>query len=268
LVIIDENPVLVFPITGYMKKYIVFQFLIACFFNLQAQDTYIVSSVKGTITDRFGKKIVVGEKLKPSDKLVFSSKTSTLILAHPILGRLVITPNSNKVVNAKNNLFSVLLKDLLPPPSAPVVTAALATPPSPEKRQAQADTPSKPKPFIALNKGNSLAQNESLSIYEMMLSANGEYKLAFRDNGNLCLYKHDTVLVWCTQTSNKMAQRLVLEADGNLLLYDDRYQTIWETNTKGRPKKAGYKLALEDNGELILYNVHGQPVWKNGVDKL
>lgn len=109
-----------------MKRYIFFSFLIACSLTVFGQgNIYVVSAVKGTVTNISGKKIAVGEKVKLTDQLVFTSTTSLLILVHPTFGRVVATPNSNKSITAKNNLFTVLLKDILPAEQKPIKMAAV-----------------------------------------------------------------------------------------------------------------------------------------------
>lgn len=119
-----------------MKKIICIYLLIAFSLTVKAQDNiYFVSAIKGTVTNAAGKKIVIGEKLHLSDKLLFTSEKAVLVLANQTFGRVVVTPgNSNKNIIPKNNIFTVLLKDILPSNQVAVKMAENSIPPKPKRQ--------------------------------------------------------------------------------------------------------------------------------------
>lgn len=94
-----------------MKKIILLLFWLAGFSATRAQENYYVTVVKGNIARADGAKITVGTKLALSDKLVFASKESLLILLHPSKGRFVISPAN--APPTKDNKFMLLVKDYL-----------------------------------------------------------------------------------------------------------------------------------------------------------
>ena len=74
-----------------------------------AQDNYFVTVVKGVVTKPDGTKIKSGAKIQLTDKLLFGTKESQLILLHPVKGRFIVFPG--KASATKDNSIAIMVKD-------------------------------------------------------------------------------------------------------------------------------------------------------------
>lgn len=100
--------------------------------------------------------------------------------------------------------------------------------------------------------GQSLYQNQFIK------SPDGRFKLKMQTDGNLVLYKNETIPLWNSHTQgNPGITHLDLQGDGNLVLYNDTYVPYWNSVTQYYPKSV---LVLQNDGNLVLY-YNNVPVW-------
>ncbi|GAB6899762.1 S8 family peptidase [Kineosporia succinea] len=78
-------------------------------------------------------------------------------------------------------------------------------------------------------------------------SPNGQYSLAFRDNGNLTVTQTGKGVIWSTGAKN--ADWLTLNKAGNLTLVNSNGTTAWTSKTSGR---GANRLRLVSTGKLEL----------------
>lgn len=95
-----------------------------------------------------------------------------------------------------------------------------------------------------LNPGQSLAPGQYIR------SLDRRYALLLQGDGNLVLYGPAYHSLWATDSSESLADRLVMQTDGNLVLYRGS-QAIWTTQTNGVPEAF---LQLQDDGNLVIYS--------------
>lgn len=108
---------------------------------------------------------------------------------------------------------------------------------------------------------SSIQYEQTIRKNEYLLSANGKYKLLLTEKGNLILYDKDGHITWASNTEDKGATELRMQADGNLVLYKkERKDPVWATGTNG-PEKWGSRLVLENYGHLVLYDKDGHIAW-------
>lgn len=94
-----------------MKRSLLLFLLQLSFFIALAQDSYFVTVVKGKVTRADGTKLATGNKLLLTDKLIFDSRESLVILLHPSKGRFMISPA--KAPASASNQFTLFIKDYL-----------------------------------------------------------------------------------------------------------------------------------------------------------
>ena len=91
----------------------------------------------------------------------------------------------------------------------------------------------------------------------ILRSANGNYKLIYQGDGNLCLYNKANAPIWATMTNGKPSTQFELRADGNLVIFNDR-TPIWAANCAD---KGGSYVVLQDDGNLCVYTQDNKPIW-------
>lgn len=114
------------------------------------------------------------------------------------------------------------------------------------------------------------AQNdEYLEQNQVISSKNGNYRMIFQQDGNLCVYKFSQggsdcwKFLWCSNTSGKNAKRLRMQPDGNLVIYDSKQNFIWGTMTNGHPRAV---LKMQDDGNLVMYD-NNNPIWASNTNQ-
>ena len=95
---------------------------------------------------------------------------------------------------------------------------------------------------------------------EELTSFNNKYRLIMQTDGNLVLYKNNT-LVWNTGTNGKdtAPYKLVMQGDGNLVIYG-KTKAVWSTGTSGKGT-GPYKLVMQGDGNLVIYDKNGSAIW-------
>jgi hypothetical protein len=107
-----------------------------------------------------------------------------------------------------------------------------------------------PVPPDTLNKEEALYPGESLQ------SKNGQYRLDFQNDGNICVNKLMeggqgwTFGGWCTMSHNSKPNKLIMQGDGNLVAYKGN-SAKWASDTHG---KGGEKVVMQDDGNLVVYD--------------
>jgi hypothetical protein len=106
-----------------------------------------------------------------------------------------------------------------------------------------------------------LAADQTVQVYDGLMSPNGQNFLRVNPDGNLVLYRYFNNIPWASRTADK-AKQLIMQADGNLVLYNAANGPIWSSGTGGNP---GSKLVLQDDGNLVIYNGSNSPIWFTGT---
>lgn len=104
---------------------------------------------------------------------------------------------------------------------------------------------------------NNLQPNESLSLNEGLISANGRYQFLLQGDGNLVLTDRSNGQepIWNAGTNGKGANVAIMQGDGNFVIYDNSAPkpiAVWESNTAG---DGGAFLILQDDGNAVIYQV-------------
>lgn len=79
-----------------------------------------------------------------------------------------------------------------------------------------------------MNKGDTLHENEYLSLGQYLMNGKG-VKAILQKDGNFVIYKGEKAL-WASGTEGKFGTMLIMQKDGNLVLYnnvENRY--VWAT---------------------------------------
>jgi hypothetical protein len=101
-----------------------------------------------------------------------------------------------------------------------------------------------------------LDPGESLSPQQAITSANGQYHLVMREDGNVVLHGPADRALWTTGTGVP-GSRIVMHSDGNLVVYTPGNTAVWTSGTRGT-----LRLELQDDANLVLYTVSGHSaVW-------
>jgi len=109
--------------------------------------------------------------------------------------------------------------------------------------------------------GGVLDSGRYLSTDEMLVSANGQYRMVVQSDGNLVVYTKDYTPLWGSKTrsSTHPLSLHVQESDGNLVLYDAHMTPFWESDTRS---SGPTELIMQDDGNLVLYRVSDYtPLW-------
>jgi len=93
---------------------------------------------------------------------------------------------------------------------------------------------------------------------KMLLSPNGEYRLAMQNDGNLVIYSPRRA-IWATHTTHVGATDLIMQGGGNLVVYG-RGKTFWSSGTN---HKGASQLAMQSDGNLVIYDSHGHATWSS-----
>ena len=91
----------------------------------------------------------------------------------------------------------------------------------------------------------------------ILRSANGNYKLIYQGDGNLCLYNKVNAPIWATMTNGKASSTVIFNDDGSFLIYNGPTQ-VWSAQCHG---KGGKYLVLQDDGNLCVYTQDNKPIW-------
>jgi len=92
-------------------------------------------------------------------------------------------------------------------------------------------------------------------------SCDGRFELVMQADGNLVLYKSNTVL-WNSGTNGKKGYKAEMQGDGNLVVYDGEGTALWNSHTGGHP---GAGLDLQTDGNLVIY-AGSHAVWSSGTN--
>ncbi len=110
----------------------------------------------------------------------------------------------------------------------------------------------------------SLEPGEVLRPGEALVSSNGRTELAFQDDGDLVLYRDDT-MSWSSGTAGSGGGHLVMQTDGDLVmlsLYGPFPRPVWRSSSGGFP---GARLSVRDEGGAVLRR-SGEPIlWSAGL---
>ncbi len=107
---------------------------------------------------------------------------------------------------------------------------------------------------------NTLEKNETLFIYDYLISSNRMYKLVLQEDGNLVIYDIKGEVVWGSNTANGLIKKCIFQEDANLVLYDNNNVPYWASHTISDKQS---RVILEDDGKLTIY-LEEKAIWSNG----
>lgn len=110
-----------------------------------------------------------------------------------------------------------------------------------------------------------LSAGESLNPGEKLISSNGIFRLEYQKDGNLVVYRYESLL-WASGTDGKPIGQTRLQDDGNLVIYDRNDHPIWSINKYGTEFQ-GSKLIMQDDGNLVTYDKNGSSYWASGTNQ-
>lgn len=116
-------------------------------------------------------------------------------------------------------------------------------------------TPPGPTLHDRLLSGQGLLPGDSID------SADSEYKLTLRSDGNLVQYGPNNQPIWASNTFSDDIWDAVMQPDGNLVVYDVFGRSSWASDTSGN---TGAYLVVEDGG-FVIYNAQNQSIWSAGT---
>lgn len=100
---------------------------------------------------------------------------------------------------------------------------------------------------------------EQLGTGDELVSPNGWLSLVMQGDGNLVLYRTQTMQpLWASDSVGQDVATAVMQTDGNLVAYSSQGVPAWATGTDGHP---GAHLILQDDGNLVVYDAANTPLW-------
>ena len=100
---------------------------------------------------------------------------------------------------------------------------------------------------------------QQLGTGEELVSPNGWLRLIMQADGNLVLYRTQTMQpLWASDTWGQDVATTVMQTDGNLVAYSPQGVPAWATGTDGH---AGAYVILQDDGNLVVYDAANSPLW-------
>jgi hypothetical protein len=109
--------------------------------------------------------------------------------------------------------------------------------------------------------GDTLRQDQSLYPGQSLMSSNGEYRLTYQTDGNVCIYRIDGSSVWCSRKTHNPG-RLTMQSDGNLVAYNKRGIPKFAINSGGGRNRP-YRFTIQTNGEAVVYD-NKRAIWGTG----
>jgi hypothetical protein len=105
----------------------------------------------------------------------------------------------------------------------------------------------------------STANANEMRIGDYLVSQNGDHKLIFQTDGNLCIYTRGA-FAWSSGTQGSGANVLRMQSDGNLCLYRE-YQLYYPPFGTGQSfvwgsmshDRGGFYCILQDDGNFCVY---------------
>ena len=108
-------------------------------------------------------------------------------------------------------------------------------------------------------KTDRLQPMQQLNIGDELLSQNRWVRLVMQGDGNLVLYRVQTMQpLWASNTDGQPVTHVVMQGDGNLVAYAADGTPFWASHTAGHP---GASLVLQDDGNLVIYDAAGVYLW-------
>lgn len=109
-----------------------------------------------------------------------------------------------------------------------------------------------------------LFAGQSMAGNTMLMSAAGQYRLVYQNDGNLVVYGPQDQPTWHSRSPNTSVGQALMQADGNFVVYDATGWARWASRTNGNP---GAWVVMQDDGNLVVYSAANAPLW-NAWDDL
>ena len=104
-----------------------------------------------------------------------------------------------------------------------------------------------------------LAQDETLTAGQYLLSPNYAYPLIMQADGNLVQYAGQQAL-WHSRTYGNPGAWVAMQSDGNLVVYSASGQPLWASGTSGT-QNLGYYLSVQSDSNVVIYTGSGKALW-------
>ncbi len=104
---------------------------------------------------------------------------------------------------------------------------------------------------------DTLHVGQSLTIGQLLRSAEGDHKLVMQGDGNLVRYQAGFPL-WSTGTHHHAGSWATLSVDGDFVVRAPSGTPLWATNTAG---SGADRLVLRSSGQIVLLRPDGHVVW-------
>ncbi|MFF1905710.1 hypothetical protein [Kitasatospora sp. NPDC058218] len=118
-----------------------------------------------------------------------------------------------------------------------------------------------PRGWDHMDWGNCLLPGDSL------ISANGAYRLAYQNDGNLVQYDVHGTAIWATGTQNTAPGKVIMQYDGNFVVYDTFKNARWASGSGFNCSPSANWVRLQNDANLVVYRPHGDgpwtPVWSS-----
>ncbi len=103
---------------------------------------------------------------------------------------------------------------------------------------------------------NTLASGASLAVGEGIVSPNGRYRLELLSQDGNFVLSGPGGAVWSSESWNKGAVRVDMQADGNLVMYKADNSVVWASNSDS----PGAHLVVQDDRNVVTYARDGSTV--------
>lgn len=117
--------------------------------------------------------------------------------------------------------------------------------------------------------GNMLSSIEGMNrLYpgDYIVSENNNYKLTYRNDGNLVMTDmiNDSV-VWETKVFSQIPMEAVLGPEGEFMLRDKRGKSYWWARPLMISYNKPFRLVMQKDKNLVLYDSKSKALWQSGT---
>jgi hypothetical protein len=108
-----------------------------------------------------------------------------------------------------------------------------------------------------------LGAGQTLHPGQSRRSANSQYLLTMRTDGDLVLADRPGHVLWNSQTGGNPGARAEMQFDGNLVVYTTGGEPIFATGARGDARS---HLRVQDDGNAVVYDGANKPTWASASD--
>ena len=109
---------------------------------------------------------------------------------------------------------------------------------------------------------DTLLNGQNLTPGQQLISANGQWKLVYQDDGDLAAYATvDNSFIWKVGVKNASPGTAAMQGDGNFCLYTAANVGYYCTYTNGKGIGPYYKLVMQNDRNICIYNSFDRFIW-------